>query len=161
MQDLIQETIRGIAIPPDTYGAKHTVDWVNMEGAAKITFTVLVGGTATAGTLLMVKAATSKSGSSAENIVQPFDGRAYYKAAATTTPTKTSASSSSSVDYMVIGTSVTTTYTATVDASALPAAKPYVALVGKDSSASSLDMAATFELWGGRYQQEAVFNALA
>jgi hypothetical protein len=161
MQDLIQETIRGIAIPPDTHGAKHTVDWVNMEGAAKITFVIAVGGTATAGTLLKVQAATSKSGSNAADIAQPFDGRAYYKAAATTVPTLTSATSSTSVDYITIGTSVTTTYTATVDASALPAAKPYVALVGKDSSASSLDMGAVFFMWGTRYQQEAVLNALA
>jgi hypothetical protein len=48
-----------------------------------------------------------------------------------------------------------------VDASALPAAKPYIALVGKDSSASSLDMAAVFLTVGTRYQQEAVLNALA
>ena len=41
MQDLIQETARGIAIPVASYSSAHTNEWVNMENHAKITFTVM------------------------------------------------------------------------------------------------------------------------
>ena len=161
MQDLIQGTQAGIAITHDTYSSAHTVEWVNMENAAKVTFTVLTGGTCTAGTKLKIQCATNASGSSAANIAAPFDGDVYYKQTTTTTPTKTSASSSGSVHYMVIGTSTGAFYRCTVDASKLASAKPYVAIEAKGNSASSADMAGTFELWGQRYQQEAVLDALA
>lgn len=161
MQDIIQETNSGIIIPHDTYSSAHTAEWVNMEGAAKVTFTVLTGGTVTGGTKLKIQCAINKSGSSAANIAAPWDGGVYYKQTTTTAATKTSASSSGSVAYMVIGTSTSAFYQGTVDASKLAATKPYVSLVAKGNSASSADIAATFTLWGVRYQQEANQDALA
>ena len=161
MQDLIQETARGIAIVHDTYSSAHTADWINMENHAKVTFTVMTGGTATAGTKLKVQCATNASGSSAANIAAPWDGGVYYKATTTTTPTKTSASSSGSVAYMVVGTSTSAVYYGTVDASKIASGKPYLSLVAKGNSASSLDCAAIFECWGTRFQQEAVLDVLA
>jgi hypothetical protein len=161
MQDLIQETARGIAIAHDTYSSAHTNEWVNMENHAKITYTVLTGGTATAGVKLKIQCAINKSGSSAADVAAPFDGGVYYKHTTTTVPTKTSASSSSSVAMVVVGTSTSAVYYATVDASVLAATKPYVSIVAKDNAASSLDCAATFEAWGTRYQQEAMLDVLA
>ncbi len=161
MQDLIQETARGIAIPVASYSSAHTNEWVNMENHAKITFTVFTGAVCSSGLLLSVKAATSKSGSSSETLAAPWDGGVFYKHTTATAPTKTSASSSSSVAYMVVGSSTSAVYYATVDASKLPAAKPYVTLAAKANSASSCLLAGTFEAWGTRYQQEAVPDVLA
>ena len=161
MQDLIQETARGIAIVHDTYSSAHSAEWVNMENHAKVTFTIMTGGTATAGVKMKIQCATNASGSGAANIADPFDGGVYYKHTTTTVPTKTSASSSGSVDYIVVGTSTSAVYYATVDASKLASGKPYVGLVAKGNSASSLDCAAIFECWGTRYQQEAVPDVLA
>lgn len=161
LKDLINETVRGIAVIHDTYSSAHTHDWVNMENFAKVTFTVITGGTCTAGVKLKVQCASASGGSGAANVADPFDGGIYYKQTTTTTPTRTSASSSGSVDMIVVGTSTSAVYTATVDASELADGKPYVSLVAKDNAASSADMAGIFELWGNRYQQEAPANALA
>lgn len=161
MQDLIQETARGIAIVHDTYGSAHTAEWVNMENHAKITFTVITGGTATAGVKLKIQAAINAAGSSAADVAAPWAGGVYYKQTTTTVSTKTSASSSGSVAMMVVGTSTSATYFGTVDASVLPATKPYISLVAKGNSASSLDCAAIFEAHGTRYQQEAMLDVLA
>jgi hypothetical protein len=161
MQDLVQQTARGIAIPVASYSSAHTVEWVCMENHAKMTYTIFTGATCTAGTKLKIQCATNKSGSSAANIAAPWDGGVYYKHTTTTAPTKTSASSSSSVQYIVVGTSTSAVYYATVDASKLAAGKPYIGLVAKGNSASSCLAAATFEAWGTRYQQEQVLDTLA
>jgi len=160
MQDLIQETARGISIPAASYSAAHTAEWINMENHAKVTFTIATGAV-TGGTKLKIQCATSASGSGAANVAAPFDGGIYYKHTTTTVPTKTSASSSTSVDYIVIGASSSAVYYATVDASVLAAGKPYVSLVAKGASASSALMCGTFECWGTRYQQEAMLDVLA
>jgi hypothetical protein len=161
MQDLIQETARGIAIPVASYSSAHTNEWVCMENHAKITFTVFTGAVCSSGLSLMVRAAPSKSGSSAETLAAPWDGGVFYKHTTTTAPTVTAVTSSTSIEYMVVGSSINAVYYATVDASKLPATKPYVTLAAKANSASSCLIAATFEAWGTRYQQEVVLDVLA
>jgi hypothetical protein len=133
-----------------------------MENHAKVTFTVMTGGTVTAGTLLRIDCAVSKSGTTSVNIVNPFEGNVFYKQTTTTTPVRTAVTSSTSIHYIPIATAGThAVYTFTVDANKLADGYPYVSVVAKGASAASADIAGTFHCWGGRYQQEAPADALA
>ena len=165
MQDIQQETVTAIMIPHDTYSSAHTTEWVNMENHRFATFTIITGGTCTAGVKMKIQKATNASGSSAANVAAPWVGNVYYTNAASTGKTsmvQTAHSSSGSVGYIPVGTTTSCIYQGTVDAATVTSdSKAYISIVAKGNSASSMDAVCVVTLWGSRYQNETGWNALA
>ena len=164
MQDLIQQCVWAQAFEPKSLSAKHTTDWMNGENHRYVTF-VITHGASGGTTTFKIQSATSAAGSSAADCAAPFVGGVYYsnRAAATaTTMVQYAVTSTSSVQYVPTTSASNAIYLATVDMTAATTdSKPYMAIVGANSSASTSVVACLAIFHGSRYGNETGADVLA